>query len=245
MPQLALGGALLVLLVLLLVLLLVSLLFRRRFVAGFAASFAAGFTAGLAAGLAAGHEHCDSAEPSPLLRSRAATLKQIPVPLTPRQIPRAALTFCLVHPRPVKFFLGQLDERSLLPTTATLAGRRRRDNVPMMPLSLCSALYMKPNMSLGLCQASSVVGPQYISLTTRVLLFTAATPLLFTSCSHLLLLLLMLLLLLLTHFVSKSSSATISGQGTRLPCFSFHACRASRHLAYLSSISQASWPSTS
>ena len=62
----------------------------------------------------AAHEHCDPAEPGPVFQ--AATLKQIPVPLTPRHIPRAALTLCLVHPRPVKFFLDQLDKRCLLPT---------------------------------------------------------------------------------------------------------------------------------
>ena len=90
--------------------------------ADFAADFVAGFAAGFNAGFAAGVLPTSTAillNPVPYsVASR--TLKQIPVPLTPRQIPRAALTPCLVHPRPVKFFLDQLDERSLLPTTVTL-----------------------------------------------------------------------------------------------------------------------------
>jgi len=98
------------LLILLLVSLLVSLLV-----------FAAGFAAGLAAGVLLPTSTAILLNPVPYsVASRAATLKQIPVPLTPRQIPRAALALCLVHPGPVEFFLDQLDKRSLLPTTATL-----------------------------------------------------------------------------------------------------------------------------
>lgn len=93
--------------------------FAADFVAGFAAGFAAGFDAGFAAGVLLPTSTAILLNPVPYsVASR--TLKQIPVPLTPRQIPRAALTPCLVHPRPVKFFLDQLDERSLLPTTVTL-----------------------------------------------------------------------------------------------------------------------------
>ena len=93
--------------------------FAVDFVAGFPAGLAAGFAAGFAAGVLLPTSTAILLHPVPYsVASR--TLKQIPVPLTPRQIPRAALTLCLVHPGPVKFFLDQLDKRSLLPTTATL-----------------------------------------------------------------------------------------------------------------------------
>jgi hypothetical protein len=92
------------------------------FAVDFVAGFAAGFDAGFAAGVLLPTSTAILLKPVPYsVASRTATLKQIPVPLTPRQIPRAALTPCLVHPRPVKFFLDQLDERSLLPTTVTLS----------------------------------------------------------------------------------------------------------------------------
>ena len=82
-----------------LILLLVRCWFCAGLVAGFAAGFAAGFTAGLLL-------PTSTAIPlNPVPYSRAATLKQIPVPLAPRQIPRAALTLCLVHPQACQIFL--------------------------------------------------------------------------------------------------------------------------------------------
>lgn len=74
--------------------------------------------------------------------------------------------------------------------------------MPMMPLSLCSALYMKPTCRPDYAKRPLSLVHNIFDRLFRVLLLTAATPLLFTS--SLLLLPLPLLLLLLAHFVSKS-----------------------------------------
>jgi hypothetical protein len=105
------------------------------------------------------------------------------------------------------------------PLPLPFAERRRRDNVPMMPLSLCSALYMKPTCRPVYAKRPLSLVHNIFDRLFRVLLLTAATPLLFTS--SLLLLPLPLLLLLLAHFVSKSPSATSSSQalGSRASCF--------------------------
>ena len=105
------------------------------------------------------------------------------------------------------------------PLPLPFAERRRRDNVPMMPLSLCSALYMKPTCRPAYAKRPLSLVNNISDRLFRILLLTAATPLLFT-CS-LLLLPLLLLLLLLAHFVSKSPSATSSSQafGPRAFCF--------------------------
>ena len=71
--------------------------------ADFTADFVAGFAAGFAAGVLLPTSTVILLNPVPY--SRAAMLKQIPVPLTPRQIPRAALTLCLVHPQACQIFL--------------------------------------------------------------------------------------------------------------------------------------------
>ena len=94
--------------------------------------------------------------------SRATTLKQIsraayapPNPARcPHTLPRA--------PRPVKIFLDQLNKRSLLPATVTLrwaATERQRANDAALTLL---RVVHETNMSLGLCQAPTIVGSQYI-----------------------------------------------------------------------------------